>query len=104
MKSLRKDPNRETAPGAEAPPSSHPSGRAVGHPKRGQAERRGLHAWLPYYAGFSEAFVHKALRELGIEGDQVVVDPMNGSGTTTVVTQQLGVLSIGVELNPTVFR
>jgi hypothetical protein len=35
-------------------------------------------------------------------GDPLVVDPMNGSGTTTVAAQKSGADSIGIELNPAV--
>jgi hypothetical protein len=73
---------------------------AVTSPKRSSSERRGLHAWHPYYAGFSEAFVADMLSELDVRPGQLVFDPMNGSGTTTLVAQQLGLLAVGTELNP----
>jgi DNA modification methylase len=63
-------------------------------------ERRGLHAWHPYYAGFSETFVADIFKKLGLREGQLVLDPMNGSGTTTIVAQQNGLLALGVELNP----
>ncbi len=69
-------------------------------PKRSNSERRGLHAWHPYYAGFSEGFVTDILSELGIGPDRLVLDPMNGGGTTTMVAQQRGCLAVGNELNP----
>jgi len=74
--------------------------RTVNSPKRSAPERRGVHAWHAYYAGYSEAFVADILKELKIGADGIVLDPMNGSGTTTLVAQQHGHLSIGVELNP----
>lgn len=72
----------------------------VTSPKRNTPERLGLHAWFPYYAGFSEGFVDDILTELGAKRSHLVLDPMNGSGTTTMVAQQRGHLSFGVELNP----
>ena len=83
-------------------PSAYPAplGSLSPSPKRGEAERKGLHTWLPYYAGFSEAFVSSALRDLDIDENSLVLDPMNGSGTTTVVCQRQGVPSLGTELNP----
>jgi hypothetical protein len=69
-------------------------------PKRGAAERLGLHAWHPYYAGFSEAFVAEVLSELSVPSGSVILDPMAGSGTTMVVAQQNDYLGLGVELNP----
>ncbi len=72
----------------------------VTSPKRSRSERQGLHAWHPYYAGFSEAFVADMLSELEVRPGHLVFDPMNGSGTTTLVAQQLGLLAVGNELNP----
>ncbi len=69
-------------------------------PKRSSSERLGLHAWHPYYAGFSGAFVADILSEMDVRPGQIVFDPMNGSGTTTLVAQQLGLLAVGTELNP----
>lgn len=80
--------------------NAKPRARSVASPKRTISEHRGLHAWHPYYAGFSEAFVSDILSEIGVKRNHIVLDPMNGSGTTTVVAQQHGCLSIGVELNP----
>ena len=69
-------------------------------PKRGIPERQGIHAWLPYYAGYSAAFVSQILDELAVPGNRLILDPMNGSGTTTVVAQQRGLPVIGCDLNP----
>lgn len=74
--------------------------RSVTSPKRSAPERRGMHAWHAYYAGYSAAFVADILDELKLRPEHVVLDPMNGSGTTTLVAQQRGHLSIGIELNP----
>jgi DNA modification methylase len=73
---------------------------ALNSPKRGRIERSGIHAWLPYYAGFSEAFVASVIDALGISTESVLLDPMNGSGTTTMAAQRLGLASVGVEMNP----
>jgi SAM-dependent methyltransferase len=67
--------------------------------KRGERERTGVHAWHPYYAGYAEQFVADMLSVLAKPGD-LVLDPWNGSGTTTLVAQRCGLRSIGVELNP----
>ena len=66
--------------------------------KRGERERAGIHAWHPYYAGYAEQFVADTLSVLAKPGD-LVLDPWNGSGTTTLVAQRCGLCSIGVELN-----
>lgn len=70
------------------------------NPKRGAAERQGMHTWVPYYAGFAESFVRDAIRDCVLDRTSVVLDPMNGSGTTTVAAQHSGCLSLGFDLNP----
>ncbi|MEN0068403.1 MAG: DNA methyltransferase [Myxococcota bacterium] len=37
---------------------------------------------------------------MGIENGAIVLDPWNGSGTTSLVASALGGKSIGVDLNP----
>ncbi len=54
----------------------------------------------PYYAGFSASFVKTLLEYLGVERTDVVLDPWNGSGTTTTVCAENGIQSIGVDINP----
>jgi tRNA G10 N-methylase Trm11 len=66
--------------------------------KRGERERAGVHAWHPYYAGYAEQFVADTLSVLAKPGD-LVLDPWNGSGTTTLVAQRCGLRSVGIELN-----
>lgn len=62
--------------------------------------REGLDAWYPYYAGFSETFARSVLTQAGLRPGASVMDPWNGSGTTTLVASQLGFTSIGYDLNP----
>lgn len=56
-------------------------------------------AWYRYYAGYSASFVEKALTEVASEA-QVVLDPWNGTGTTTVVAASNKVSAIGFDINP----
>ena len=51
-----------------------------------------------YYPGFSRAFVRDILEEWP-KGD-IILDPWNGSGTTTTVASELGHRSVGIDLNP----
>lgn len=57
---------------------------------------------LQYYAAFSTEFVEDAIELLGLKPGSVILDPWNGSGTTTLVASQLGFRSIGYDLNPAV--
>lgn len=61
-----------------------------------------LHSDFPYdyYAGYSQSFVQALLEHLPLSPRSVVLDPWNGSGTTTAVAARLGYQSIGIDLNP----
>jgi SAM-dependent methyltransferase len=67
-------------------------------PKLNVAEKRNL--LYPYYAGFSEFFVHRVFDVLRISRGDRILDPWNGSGTTTLVAAQRGCEAAGVDLNP----
>jgi DNA methylase len=73
-------------------------GAPLSSPKQTTAERHS--SLFPYYAGFSEAFVGDVLDALQPTDGEVVLDPWNGSGTTTAVAGRAGLISIGVDINP----
>lgn len=54
---------------------------------------------FPYYAGYSEAFAEDVLRYFSSK-NTIVLDPWNGSGTTTTCAERLGISAVGLELNP----
>jgi DNA modification methylase len=68
--------------------------------KRSPSERKGIHSWHPYYAGYSEAFVTSAIEYLGINKSQILLDPWHGSGTTALVASRYKIRTIGCEINP----
>lgn len=73
----------------------------VANPKlRGRAGPTGRAHWYPYYAGYSTNFVDTLLDQLALGSDAVVLDPWNGSGTTTTVCSLRGVRSKGFDINP----
>ncbi|SFV00263.1 hypothetical protein [Alicyclobacillus macrosporangiidus] len=53
-----------------------------------------------YYAGYTKEFVYDVLRYLKLSSDSVVMDPWNGSGTTTRAAIDCGYSAIGYDLNP----
>ena len=59
-------------------------------------------SWYRYYAGYSAGFVEDVLDSLGIPlgSDKTVLDPWNGSGTTTYVAHQRGHSARGFDANP----
>lgn len=72
----------------------------IDSPKRNKRLQTGWEGFFPYYAGFPEQFVSNILRSAKLDADAVVLDPWNGSGTTTYAASQLGLKSIGIDLNP----
>lgn len=44
--------------------------------------------------------VDKAIEEVGLENNDVILDPFNGSGTTTLAASIRGIKSFGIEVNP----
>jgi hypothetical protein len=66
-------------------------------PKQQQGDR--LKDWYPYYAGFTQQFVQSAL-DTHFVGANSVLDPWNGSGTTTAVCALRSVRCTGLDVNP----
>lgn len=73
-------------------------GAELASPKLSAAERRT--SFFPYYAGFSEAFVRDVANALGIRDGSKVLDPWNGSGTTTTIISACGAEVTGLDINP----
>jgi DNA modification methylase len=72
----------------------------IRNPKQDRRRASGQDAWYPYYAGFSASFAVQLIRSARLDGDDVILDPWNGAGTTTAVARSLGIASIGIDLNP----
>ena len=58
------------------------------------------HRWYYYKEGFSPNLVNKAIDELQLGENDLIIDPFNGSGTVTLTSAMRGIPSIGVEVNP----
>lgn len=58
------------------------------------------HRWYYYKEGFSPNLVEKAIEQTGLNKEDLIIDPFNGSGTTTLTSSLLGYKSLGVEVNP----
>lgn len=93
----RVGPQEASEEGAE--PMRDLTGRVL-TPKKPLVDSSGAADIFPYYAGFSFDWARHLLDEQAFGENSVVLDPWNGSGTTTVAAQSLGYLSIGVDLNP----
>jgi DNA modification methylase len=47
-----------------------------------------------FYPGFSENFVEDVIKILNVNTNEIILDPWNGSRTTTYVASKLGIPSI----------
>jgi hypothetical protein len=68
------------------------------NPKLG-ASRDPVDSWYRYYAGYSAGFVEQALKESAATA-RLLLDPWNGTGTTTVVAASKNIPAIGFDVNP----
>ena len=59
-----------------------------------------VHRWVPWIAGYSQAFVADAIEQFSCGPQQVVLDPFAGVGTTLVEADRLGHRAVGFEINP----
>ncbi len=72
----------------------------VPNPKRGAAAQTGRDRWFPYYAGFSSEFAKQLIASSSLAKGSALMDPWNGSGTTTSSAALNGHKALGFDLNP----
>ncbi len=63
-------------------------------------KRSGVESWFPYYAGYAPSFVSDTLLGLGSKPGWKILDPWNGSGTTSSIADQFGCQVFGYDINP----
>lgn len=80
-------------------PTDHLGALRIGSPKRTGA-RRGWEGFFPYYAGYPLSFAERVLASAQLSSEAIVLDPWNGSGTTTSAAASLGLSAIGFDINP----
>ncbi len=73
---------------------------AIPSPKQSRSSRAGWEAFFPYYAGYPSSFASALIDSAGLDPNAMVLDPWNGSGTTTQVASKLGFRAIGCDINP----
>ena len=74
--------------------------RELRSPKRNHLSHNRSAILYHYYAGFSPEFVTDVLKSPDIKPNAIIMDPWNGSGTTTQVAMHRGFSAIGFDINP----
>ncbi len=72
----------------------------INSPKRNKRLQTGWEGFFPYYAGFPELFARELLQSAKLPRGATILDPWNGSGTTTYTANTLGLNAVGIDLNP----
>jgi hypothetical protein len=72
----------------------------IENPKRFVSANKASCGWVDYYAGYSNHFAKMLLESSNLRPLGVVVDPWNGSGTTTEIASILGFKGYGFDVNP----
>jgi hypothetical protein len=62
--------------------------------------QEGRDRWFPYYAGFSSDFAGQLIASSSLAKGSALMDPWNGSGTTTFSAALNGHRAVGFDLNP----
>ncbi len=59
-----------------------------------------VHRWVPWIAGYSQAFAADAIGKFTTGPGQLILDPFAGVGTTLIEADRLGHSAAGFEINP----
>lgn len=80
----------------------HPERRFMLNPKRNSHfTLYKQNNWYPYYASYSDSFVADLIKDYNLSSSNLVVlDPWNGTGTTTFCCAMSGITSYGFDINP----
>lgn len=69
-------------------------------PKRNSREEAGWHGFFPYYAGYPHSFADALVESAALPEGATILDPWNGSGTTTYSATEHGFCAEGWDVNP----
>lgn len=69
-------------------------------PKRNSREEAGWHGFFPYYAGYPHSFANALIESAELPDGATILDPWNGSGTTTYSAAEHGFCAEGWDVNP----
>ena len=64
------------------------------------AKEKTVHRWYLFPHSFTGDLVHALIHEWGLSGQDRILDPFAGSGTTLLAAKEMGVRSDGYDLSP----
>lgn len=70
------------------------------NPKKNYESEQIKPSWYNYYAGYSHTFTKNIINSCNLKESAMILDPWNGTGTTTLMASTCGYRSIGIDLNP----
>lgn len=59
-----------------------------------------IHDWYRFVYAYSDQIIIDLVDEFGIEHDDLLIDPFNGTGTTVLAAKKLGIDAIGMDTSP----
>ncbi len=65
-----------------------------------EANQLARHRWYYYKEGFSPNLVSTAIETYGLNTNNLILDPFNGSGTVTLTAAENNIPAVGIEVNP----
>lgn len=65
-----------------------------------RGDDRPVHSWYRFVLSFPPHLVRDYLNRFAVTGNQIVLDPFCGTGTTPVECKKLGIRALGLEANP----
>lgn len=85
---------------ADIHPGINPDIRGNAKANKLDPQDRAFHDWYRFVLSFPPHLVRQYVAEFDLSGDDVVMDPFCGTGTTVVEAKKLGVRAVGLEANP----
>ena len=74
-----------------------------GRSNRISLQDRAFHDWYRFVLSFPPHLVRSYIEDFGLDGNDVILDPFCGTGTTLVEAKKNGMPSVGLEANPFAF-
>ena len=63
-----------------------------------------IHNWYNFVLGYTPEFPKYMFSKLGVDHNDVILDPFMGSGTTLIYAKSIGVKSIGIDANDFMYK